>query len=460
MISEDDERVFKSEIIELLIEYKAGYMLINGKFEIDKSLQISSSLEQLVENQLLIQSLHLKNVSLFEDIEIRLDPTKRVTCFIGGNGSGKTTLLRGLVGATTFKPEELNLLMIREAKKSQLYQKEGFITLNYLFHGEEAQNEIHFRAFDLDKRFKVKNGNGKRRFLINANDDLLKTLIIGFSQQTGTTPSKALEGFNPKLQDIEALILNKPDGRFYEFSTWLKNLLIAPADRVANQVLLERIFKVINQVTQAGLELTSHTDAYVKTKDNPEGIPIDLVSQGYKNVLAWLGFFMKRLWEYGQTLSFRVDDFTKLPAICLIDEIDTYLHPKWQNNILSTLVDTFPNVQFIVTTHSPYIVGSIPKDLIQLYICDKQTVEPFTLFSPYGANIERLTERIFETPARVQAIAQDVADLRKAIQNNDFEKADQLLQSLEELGVGDDDNDPEIGSLKILLRTQKRKAGI
>jgi predicted ATPase len=134
-------------------------------------------------------------------------------------------------------------------------------------------------------------------------------------------------------------------------------------------------------------------------------------------------------------------------------------HPKWQSHILNVLVTNFPNVQFIVTTHSPYVVGSIPKGLMKLYIC-KQQVEEFTEFTPYGANVQRLTEKIFGTPVRFGVIATMVTQLRTAIQNNDFEKADQLLQSLEELGVGDDDNDPEIGSLKIILRTKKRKAGI
>jgi predicted ATP-binding protein involved in virulence len=70
-----------------------------------------------------------------------------------------------------------------------------------------------------------------------------------------------------------------------------------------------------------------------------------------------------------------VDDFTKLPAVCLIDEIDTYLHPKWQYSILDALVKAFPNVQFIVTTHSPYVVGSIPNDKIQLFICEQPGLE-------------------------------------------------------------------------------------
>jgi predicted ATPase len=375
LVSEADEQTFITEMTTVLIEYEAGYRLVDGKLEVDKSLQKFENLEQLIDNQLFIQSLHLKNISLFKDLEIRFDRGKSVTCFVGGNGSGKTTLLRaiavGLIGATNFKPEALNLLAIREAKKDKLYQKEGSIEIQYLFHGEQTKSQVHFRAIDLDRRFKIKNGNGESRFLMNANDDSLKTLILGFSQQTGSIPSTPLNGLKPKIQDVEALILNKPDARFEEVSVWLQKLLLAPAeaDRVEHQGLIERIFKVINQVTEAGLELMSYKDIYVKTKENPEGIPIDLLSQGYRNVLAWFGFFMKRLWEYGQSLAFRVDDFTKLPALCLIDEIDTYLHPKWQKNILSTLVDTFPNVQFIVTTHSPLVITHLKNtnDTVAIY---------------------------------------------------------------------------------------------
>jgi hypothetical protein len=47
------------------------------------------------------------------------------------------------------------------------------------------------------------------------------------------------------------------------------------------------------------------------------------------------------------------------PAIMLIDEIDLHLHPIWQHRIISDLLRTFPKTQFIITTHSPYIISSI-----------------------------------------------------------------------------------------------------
>lgn len=46
------------------------------------------------------------------------------------------------------------------------------------------------------------------------------------------------------------------------------------------------------------------------------------------------------------------------PAVCLVDEIDLHLHPKFQRTIIKFLTETFPNTQFIVTAHSPLIVQS------------------------------------------------------------------------------------------------------
>ena len=47
------------------------------------------------------------------------------------------------------------------------------------------------------------------------------------------------------------------------------------------------------------------------------------------------------------------------PGIVLIDEIDLHLHPRWQWKIIDALKNTFPRVQFIVTTHSPVIIAAI-----------------------------------------------------------------------------------------------------
>ncbi|WP_290799435.1 AAA family ATPase [Flavihumibacter sp. UBA7668] len=61
------------------------------------------------------------------------------------------------------------------------------------------------------------------------------------------------------------------------------------------------------------------------------------------------------------------------PGIVLIDEIDMHLHPKWQKRIVADLKNAFPKLQFIVTTHSPFIVQSLKSD--ELLILDFDKVE-------------------------------------------------------------------------------------
>lgn len=78
------------------------------------------------------------------------------------------------------------------------------------------------------------------------------------------------------------------------------------------------------------------------------------LSLGYKTLIAWMVDFAKGLFD-------RYPDSTDPlaePAVCLVDEIDLHLHPKFQRTIIQFLTDTFPNTQFIVTAHSPLIVQS------------------------------------------------------------------------------------------------------
>ena len=81
----------------------------------------------------------------------------------------------------------------------------------------------------------------------------------------------------------------------------------------------------------------------------------------------------------------------------LIDEVDMHLHPAWQQTILSDLRKAFPRVQFIVTTHSPQVISSIPSKNIR--ILDEGVVYD----APYGtegAESSRILKRIFDVNLR------------------------------------------------------------
>jgi predicted ATP-binding protein involved in virulence len=87
-------------------------------------------------------------------------------------------------------------------------------------------------------------------------------------------------------------------------------------------------------------------------KTNYGEVLLHELSLGYKTLIAWMVDFAKGLLDqYPES-----KDPLSEPAVCLVDEIDLHLHPKFQRTIIKFLTETFPNTQFIVTAHSPLIV--------------------------------------------------------------------------------------------------------
>ena len=83
-------------------------------------------------------------------------------------------------------------------------------------------------------------------------------------------------------------------------------------------------------------------------------------------MLAWVFDFCKRMYDRYPNSENPLAE----PAVVLIDEIDLHLHPKWQRGLIKALSDTFPNIQFIVSTHSPIIIQSLSN--VNLYVLNHQ----------------------------------------------------------------------------------------
>ena len=101
-------------------------------------------------------------------------------------------------------------------------------------------------------------------------------------------------------------------------------------------------------------------------KDNePYWLTYDMMSDGFKAMINIVAEIAHRCIELNGFLG--VDAVKKTPGIIMIDEVDLYLHPHWQQHILADLQNAFPEMQFVVTTHSPFIVQSVDsKNVITL----------------------------------------------------------------------------------------------
>jgi len=147
-----------------------------------------------------------------------------------------------------------------------------------------------------------------------------------------------------------------------ESITWLQSLEFAKLSKDADAVSIDNVRDLINQpgFLPNDVRLGKVTNRAVEFQDaNGISSPIEDLGDGYRSVLAMTLDLVRQL-----SVAYRGRElFTKhgkkitidLPGVVLIDEIDVHLHPTWQRQIGPWFRRHFPNIQFIVTTHSPLV---------------------------------------------------------------------------------------------------------
>lgn len=93
-------------------------------------------------------------------------------------------------------------------------------------------------------------------------------------------------------------------------------------------------------------------------------LPLELLSDGLRNAVAMVADLVFRAYKLNP--HFGADAAKKTHGIALIDEVDMFLHPSWQQTVLASLREAFPNIQFIVTTHSPQVLSTIHRKNIRV----------------------------------------------------------------------------------------------
>lgn len=167
------------------------------------------------------------------------------------------------------------------------------------------------------------------------------------------------------------------------------------------------------------------------------------MSDGYRGTLNLVADIARRMAMLNPALC---DKVLEAPGVVMIDEIDLHLHPKWQAKILGDLADIFPNVQFIVTTHSPIVVASVPRENVRMLDDERAVVPPPV--ETYGHDSNSILAAILEASARPEALAALFETFYKDIDKGQYEAAGKVLDQIEE-EIGNDD--PELIAAKTTL---------
>lgn len=127
-----------------------------------------------------------------------------------------------------------------------------------------------------------------------------------------------------------------------------------------------------------------HSEVALMKKDKTL-VPFSLLSDGYRNVIKIIIDIASRMCILNPYLQEHA--LQETPGIVIIDELDLSLHPTWQKRIVSILKNTFPKVQFICATHSPFIIQSLEEG--ELLSLEKVIEEEYS-----GESIEDISEEI------------------------------------------------------------------
>ena len=180
---------------------------------------------------------------------------------------------------------------------------------------------------------------------------------------------------------------------------------------------------------------------------NAQKFAMDEMSDGYKNTLSMIGDIAYRMAVLNPTLGDQV--LEKTSGVVLIDEIDLHLHPQWQQTILSDLHAIFPEVQFIVSSHAPAVINSVPREQIrildhgEIYMPAAQT---------YGRDANSILREVMNVSERPADIKQRMDLFYAYMDENNYKEADKILTEIEAI-VGT--TDPDVAAARTSLDLER-----
>lgn len=163
-------------------------------------------------------------------------------------------------------------------------------------------------------------------------------------------------------------------------------------------------------------------------------LPISDLSAGYQSLL-WM--VMNLAYRLALLNPEKAENLGDTAGIVLIDEIDMHLHPKWQWNIVNALEETFPNIQFILATHSPIVISSCKNEQLIMIAEDQEIIY---LEDAYGYSVQDVLNFRQGTTERPKVIKELSEKFDEAIENDELESAEKLIKNGRHLSSGGSKN--------------------
>lgn len=415
-----------------------------------------------------LNNLKLMNFRGISDLEIEFD--KRATVIYGINGMGKSAVL-----------DACNILFSKILSEAAMDNRIGncMITEKDVKVGE-TETEIRGQISDEEENYiyyrrRVEGQNTHRRQLLQQAAQKVREKYIGeivleeedeedkigiekrniLYVNDNNMPVYVYYGVNRNAESRQ-IVRKKYTGTAGKLDAWRDNIFEGKVEfslffewfrgrqEYENSIKIEDCTFVDKQLETARIAILkalgeNFSNIRIKiTEDEPELIlvkngcelNVKQLSEGERSVIALVGDIARRLVIANPI----TEDILSGEGIILIDEIDLHLHPSWQAVILPILLDTFPKLQFIVTTHSSKVLGEAGEDVKIIKLeTQNDKVEARTIPSLRGWDSNTILEEYMETSSINLDTKKKIDKMFQLIQEEKFDEAEKIADEIEQM---------------------------
>ena len=442
----------------------------------------------------------MKNFRCYTDFTMHFNPG--VTVIVAENGKGKTAILDGLaitmapylaafpgIKTRNFQPNDVRMVVDTAESRNELQiQRMKYllpVTLEMEVKADDGKSYSWKRELKTVKgrtsssvsaRLVSDYGKKVAEALNQPDDHQLLLPVIGYYGTSRMWNDSSL--LKRKKVDlarssgyVECL---EPSGSYNTFAQWFRYASESALeyDRIIVEKNLEaknpyrEILKAINKAIITCIRSMGWTDLkYSFAAQNllichPEKgeLPLEAMSDGARSVISMAADIAYRMARLNPDLG---EDVTlNTPGIVLIDEVDMHLHPSWQQTVVNDLIKAFPKVQFIVTTHSPQVLTSVPAECIRILHWDNDLVDIEEPSFSLGAESSQLLRDIQHVESRPSSLP-IVKTLQRYLQlvNEDKWDSEEALELRKILDRWSQGREPALlrADMDIRVRNYRRK---
>ncbi len=388
-----------------------------------------------------VRSLKVRNFKGIAKLDLPLDES--LTLLAGVNGVGKTSVIEALLAAVTdvwswLAPDGQEAWFRPSGDLVRYGAREGKLTLELVFEDDiRTTCDATFNANGL--------GESKRSKVLEARYEAVSRLplVVYYDQhRIGGLQSRGYRPASPTNRDVA---LNTTPDALSDFKNWFfekesdeAREAVERSDLGYEDYEVRAVQEVLKSIAGSSAVLRSRKPngsmdrMLFLRKDGGFDIPFESLSGGEQAYFLLAVDLARRL-----LLEFPGSTLAEAPGLVCIDEIELHLHPAWQREVLTALMAQFPRCQFVVSTHSPQVIGSVAARHIRLLSSDeKGQIDATAPIASKGRDSNYVLEGIMDAQAQDPRVAGLFAKFDELLDAGALKDAEGVLDALDELVEG------------------------